>query len=203
MICCTKEAIWRCQFTPSITYNNFLLYLFFLFFVFGCFHSMTLVAKYTKKLGSLFLALCASSFFVCPLFIQSSPFFTLFAIICFYSCALSCILQSQLFCIFQTQFLSSILLLLYSQGLFLFTIAQIAQHFQHSFSLWNCGWWLFVYCCIFNAILIILQLFLFDSCVVFFLNSCCFTNICVFVCLCMYSFPQWSYRQPLLVLLWH
>jgi hypothetical protein len=122
-----------------------------------------------------------------PPFLQSSPFFTLFAIIfCFYHCALSCIHQSQLFCIFRTQFLSSILMLLYSQGLFLFTIAQIAQHFQHSFPLWNYRWWLFVYCCIFNAILIILQLFLFDSCVVLFSKFLLFyKDLCVFVCACV------------------
>lgn len=148
-----------------------------------CYHKLTLAAECTKKLGSFFLPFVL--FLVCPLF------FTIFTLLhpirnhfLLYCCALSCILQSQLFCTFRTQFLSSVLLLLYSQGLFFFTIAQIVQHFQHSFPLWNCRWWLFVYCCIFNAILIILQLFLFDSCVVLFSKFLLFYKdlcVCLFV----------------------
>jgi hypothetical protein len=73
--------------------------------------------------------------------------------------------------------------LLYSQGLFLFTIAQTTPHFQHSFPLWNCRWWLFVYCCIFNGILIIFQFFLFDSYVVLFSK---FLLIYKYQCVCLF-----------------
>jgi hypothetical protein len=52
----------------------------------------------------------------------------------------------------------------------------------------------------------LMQFLLFCNCfclilvLYYFVSFCCLTKICVFVCLWMYSFPWWSYRQPLLVL---
>lgn len=139
---------------------------------------------YKKVRKSFSCPLCF--FFVCPLFLQSSPFFTLSAIIfCFYRCALSCILQSQLFCIFQLNSWAQFSCYCIPKGCFFSPMHKLLNIFNIPFHCEIVG---DGYLCI---VISLMQFLLFCNCfclilvLYYFLSSCCFTKICVFVCACI------------------